>query len=48
VFVHTPDNVDSPLLAREFHAWVRAELPDVAPLPEPLPVRTAVQERLFG
>lgn len=48
VFVHTPDNVDSPLLAREFHQWVRDEVPDVAPLPEPLPVVAAVQEQLFG
>jgi len=37
VFIHTPDNVDSLELARRFHADVRARLPEVAPLPEPLP-----------
>lgn len=40
VFLHTPDNVDAPVLARRFHAAVVAERPDVAPLPEPLPVDT--------
>jgi uncharacterized protein YecE (DUF72 family) len=37
VFIHTPDNVDSLELARRFHAGVRARLPEVEPLPEPLP-----------
>jgi uncharacterized protein YecE (DUF72 family) len=36
-FVHTPDNVDAPALARRFHAEVRARLPELAPLPEPRP-----------
>lgn len=39
VFLHTPDNVDAPLLARRFHDAVRIGFPDLAPLPEPLPVR---------
>ena len=37
VFIHTPDNVDAPELARRFHEQVRALLPAVAPLPEPVP-----------
>lgn len=35
-FLHTPDNADSPALARRFHAEVRARVPELAPLPEPL------------
>ena len=38
VFLHTPDNLDAPLLARRFHDEVRARVPDLAPLPEPLPI----------
>jgi uncharacterized protein YecE (DUF72 family) len=34
-FVHTPDNVESPGLARRFHDEVRARVPALAPLPEP-------------
>lgn len=37
VFIHTPDNADALTLARRFHDDVRAEAPDLAPLPEPLP-----------
>jgi len=37
VFIHTPDNVDALELARRFHADVRARVPEVAPLPEPIP-----------
>ncbi|MTD58327.1 DUF72 domain-containing protein [Amycolatopsis sp. RM579] len=37
VFVHTPDNARALVLARRFHDEVRARLPDVEPLPEPLP-----------
>ncbi|MEV4769986.1 DUF72 domain-containing protein [Micromonospora humida] len=37
VFVHTPDNADAPLLARRFHDEVRARVPALAPLPEPIP-----------
>ncbi|MET0461004.1 MAG: DUF72 domain-containing protein [Ilumatobacteraceae bacterium] len=36
LFVHTPDNVDAPLLARRFHDQVRLVVPDLAPLPTPL------------
>lgn len=38
VFVHTPDNAEAPALARRFHDDVRALLPGVEPLPEPVPV----------
>lgn len=38
VFLHTPDNLDAPVLARRFHDEVRARVPDLAPLPEPLPI----------
>ncbi|WP_308250284.1 DUF72 domain-containing protein [Sphaerisporangium fuscum] len=38
VFVHTPDNADAPMLARRFHDEVRARVPEVEPLPEPVPV----------
>jgi uncharacterized protein YecE (DUF72 family) len=37
VFLHTPDNVDALWLARRFHDAVRARVPEVEPLPEPLP-----------
>ncbi|MFC1430218.1 DUF72 domain-containing protein [Streptacidiphilus sp. N1-3] len=37
VFIHTPDNDDSLALARRFHDEVRALVPGVEPLPEPLP-----------
>jgi uncharacterized protein YecE (DUF72 family) len=54
-FLHTPDNLDAPALARRFHAAVRERLPALAPLPEPIraPVSAAagdddaVQEALF-
>jgi uncharacterized protein YecE (DUF72 family) len=36
VFIHTPDNLAAPWLARRFHAEVAALLPDLDPLPEPL------------
>ncbi|PZG20097.1 DUF72 domain-containing protein [Nonomuraea aridisoli] len=36
VFVHTPDNADALALARRFHDEVRARLPELAPLPEPV------------
>jgi uncharacterized protein YecE (DUF72 family) len=38
MFVHTPDNADAPTLARRFHDEVRARLPDLDPLPQPVPV----------
>ena len=37
VFIHTPDNVESLDLARRFHAEVRARVPELKPLPEPVP-----------
>jgi uncharacterized protein YecE (DUF72 family) len=37
IFIHTPDNADALELARLFHTQVRALVPEVAPLPEPLP-----------
>ncbi|WP_378525025.1 DUF72 domain-containing protein [Nonomuraea harbinensis] len=37
VFVHTPDNAEALELARRFHDAVRARLPQVEPLPEPVP-----------
>ena len=37
VFIHTPDNVEALDLARRFHADVRAVVPEVEPLPEPVP-----------
>ncbi|MFC7587279.1 DUF72 domain-containing protein [Nonomuraea antimicrobica] len=37
VFIHTPDNADAPLLARRFHDEVRARVPGLAPLPDPMP-----------
>lgn len=37
VFIHTPDNVEALDLARQFHADVRARLPEVEPLAEPVP-----------
>jgi uncharacterized protein YecE (DUF72 family) len=38
MFIHTPDNADAPLLARRFHEQVRTRLPELAPLPEAVPV----------
>lgn len=35
VFVHQPENLDSPALARAFHARVAASVDDLDPLPEP-------------
>ncbi|HEY4018130.1 MAG TPA: DUF72 domain-containing protein [Pseudonocardiaceae bacterium] len=37
VFLHTPDNADALSLARQFHAAVRVRVPEVEPLPQPLP-----------
>jgi uncharacterized protein YecE (DUF72 family) len=35
-FVHTPDDADALMLARRFHADVRALVPSLEPLPEPV------------
>jgi uncharacterized protein YecE (DUF72 family) len=37
VFIHTPDNVDALELARRFHDDVRARVPEIEPLSEPIP-----------
>jgi uncharacterized protein YecE (DUF72 family) len=37
VFIHTPDNVDALELARRFHDDLRSRVPEVEPLPEPVP-----------
>jgi uncharacterized protein YecE (DUF72 family) len=36
MFIHTPDNADALVLARRFHDEVRARLPELEPLPEPI------------
>jgi uncharacterized protein YecE (DUF72 family) len=46
-FAHTPDNLDSPGLARTFHGRVRALVPEVEPLPDAWPVEPAEQGSLF-
>jgi hypothetical protein len=40
-FLHTPDNVDAPVLARRFHDEVRAVVPELEPLTSPEPVEPA-------
>ena len=37
VFIHTPDNAEALGLARRFHDDVRARVPELDPLPEPVP-----------
>jgi uncharacterized protein YecE (DUF72 family) len=37
MFIHTPDNADAPILARRFHDDVRARLPELEALPQPIP-----------
>ncbi|MCX6522051.1 MAG: DUF72 domain-containing protein [Actinobacteria bacterium] len=46
-FVHTPDNADSPGLARAFHAEVGLLVPGLDALPEPMPIEAAEQGSLF-
>jgi hypothetical protein len=36
VFIHTPDNLVAPELARRFHRQVDDAVGDLAPLPEPI------------
>jgi uncharacterized protein YecE (DUF72 family) len=38
LFVHQPENLESPALARRVHAALARVLPGLAPLPEPIPV----------
>jgi uncharacterized protein YecE (DUF72 family) len=40
VFIHTPDNADALTLARRFHNEVRARLPELSPLPQPIPTES--------
>ena len=47
VFVHTPDNVRSPALARGFHEAVCGIVDGLEPLPEPLPIGGPEQTSLF-
>jgi hypothetical protein len=35
VFVHQPENLQSPGLARAFHEAVASEVPNLEPLPDP-------------
>ncbi|WP_132293276.1 DUF72 domain-containing protein [Kribbella sp. VKM Ac-2568] len=37
IFLHTPDNAESLALARRFHDDVRVRVPELDPLPEPIP-----------
>jgi uncharacterized protein YecE (DUF72 family) len=37
MFIHTPDNADALQLARHFHDAVRTRVPELEPLPEPMP-----------
>ena len=46
VFIHTPDNVIAPELARRFHEQVRARVPEISPLPDPAPAEPAAEEPL--
>jgi uncharacterized protein YecE (DUF72 family) len=46
VFVHTPDNDDAIVLARAFHAAVRARIPELRALPEPA-APAVTQDTLF-
>jgi uncharacterized protein YecE (DUF72 family) len=47
MFVHTPDNLDSPGLARSFHEALRRRVPELLPLPDAWPVLAAEQGSLF-
>ena len=45
VFVHTPDNVAAPPLARRLYDDVRSEVPALAPLPQPIRARNRSRSR---
>ena len=47
LFVHQPENIDSPNLARAVHAALRERLPSVAALPEPVTVEEPEQTSMF-
>ena len=44
VFVHTPDNVAAPPLARRLYDDVRSDVPALAPLPQPIRAAPPVEE----
>lgn len=46
-FVHSPNNLDTPMTARALHDRLRASMPALAPLHEPLPVTSVEQGQLF-
>jgi len=47
LFVHQPENVDSPGLARRIYAEMRAVVPALGPLGDPEPVEQNMQTSLF-
>ena len=47
LFVHTPDNMRSQVLARGFHAAMCEMVDGLAPLPEPMPIGGPEQIALF-
>ena len=47
VFLHTPDNTGTPALALAFHTALADLIPDLEPLPTPLPLQTHEQPSLF-
>lgn len=47
VFVHTPDNLAAPMLARRLHDDVRATVPELEPLPEPVRATPVAEPTLF-
>lgn len=47
VFLHTPDNTGTPALALAFHETLTKLVPDLKPLPTPLPLVTHQQTSLF-
>lgn len=46
-FVHSPDNRDTPRMARALHDRLRDEVPGLEPLHDPMPVLAAEQGSLF-
>lgn len=47
LFVHQPENVDSPGLARQIYEEISTLVPELSPLPEPEPVDGGAQQSLF-
>jgi len=47
VFIHTPDNIATPQLARRLHHDVRATFPELEPLPEPITATLIDEPTLF-